>query len=250
MSGNNILITGAAGFLGSIYADHLSSVNNIFAVDINLKKLNFLKKKNKNINIFRLDVTNEKQIKFFFYKLKRKNIFINVLINNAAIDSIPTKGKNYIDLKQWNLEVNVGLTGPFLMIKYFGEEMTKRANGKIINIGSDLSVIAPNQNIYKKIYFNYKKPVTYSVVKHGLLGMTKYFASLYAEQNVSVNMLSPGPIYKNHDKKFINELKKIIPCRRMGKPSEILPAIDFLINEKNSYITGHNLIIDGGRTII
>ena len=247
---NNILITGSAGFLGSIYADHLSKANNVFAVDVDLKKLKILKKKNNEINIFRLDIVNDKQVKFFFHKLKKKNIFINVLINNAAIDSVPTKGKNYIDLNQWNLEINVGLTGPFLMTKYFGEEMIKKRDGKIINIGSDLSVIAPNQDIYKKIFSNYTKPVTYSVVKHGLLGMTKYFASLYADKNVNVNMLSPGPIFNNHSKKFIDQLIKFIPQKRMGNAKDLISAVDFLIDKKNSYMTGQNIIIDGGRTII
>jgi NAD(P)-dependent dehydrogenase (short-subunit alcohol dehydrogenase family) len=247
---NNILITGSAGFLGSIYADHLSKANNVFAVDIDFKKLNILKKKNNEINIFRLDISNEKKVKSFFHKLKRKNIFINVLINNAAIDSVPAKGKNYIDINQWNLEINVGLTGSFLMTKYFGEEMIKKRNGKIINIGSDLSVVAPTQDIYKKIYTNYTKPVTYSVVKHGLLGMTKYFASLYADRNVNVNMLSPGPIFNNHNKKFINQLIKFIPKKRMGNPEDLISGVDFLIDRKNSYMTGQNIIIDGGRTII
>ena len=89
--------------------------------------------------------------------------------------------------------MNVGLRGSFNMIKFFGEEMARK-RGSIINIGSDLSVIAPNQKIYKLSYKNYIKPVTYSVIKHGLLGLTKYFASLYANQNVRVNMVSPGPI--------------------------------------------------------
>jgi NAD(P)-dependent dehydrogenase (short-subunit alcohol dehydrogenase family) len=247
---NNILITGSAGFLGSFYADYLSKANNIYATDIDLYKLNFLQKKNKDVKIFKLDVTNEIQVKSFFYQLKKKGTFINVLINNAAIDSVPAKFKNYIDIKQWNSEINVGLTGPFLMIKYFGEEMSKKKDGKIINIGSDLSVIAPNQDIYKKIYPNYTKPVTYSVVKHGLLGMTKYFASLYGDKNVTVNMLSPGPIFNNHDRKFVNRLINLIPKKRMGKPEDLKSAIDFLIDKKNSYMTGQNLIIDGGRTVI
>ena len=136
------------------------------------------------------------------------------------------------------------------MTKYFGEEMIKKRNGKIINIGSDLSVVAPNQDIYKKIYTNYTKPVTYSVVKHGLLGMTKYFASLYADKNVNVNMLSPGPIFNKHNKKFIDELIKFIPQKRMGNPEDLISAVDFLIDRKNSYMTGQNIVIDGGRTII
>ena len=93
------------------------------------------------------------------------------------------------------------------MIKYFVMKCIKK-QGSIINIGSDLSVIAPNQNIYKS-YNNYIKPVTYSVIKHGLLGMTKYFSSLYAKNNVRVNMISPGSIKRNQSKKLVKELKKL-----------------------------------------
>ena len=90
---NNILITGAAGFLGSKYAKFFSKMHNVYALDINLTKLLYLKKKIKSINIFKIDITNEVQIKKLFLKLKKKKIFINILINNAAINSVPTKKK-------------------------------------------------------------------------------------------------------------------------------------------------------------
>jgi NAD(P)-dependent dehydrogenase (short-subunit alcohol dehydrogenase family) len=247
---NNILITGAAGFLGSKYTKFFSKMHNVYALDINLTKLLYLKKKIKSINIFKIDIRNEVQIKKLFLKLKKKKVFINILVNNAAIDSVPTKNKNSITLKKWNNEIAVGLTGSFLMIKYFGQEMVKKKQGRIINIGSDLSVIAPNQDIYKNVFFDFVKPITYSVIKHGLLGMTKYYASLYADKNVNVNMLSPGPIYNNQEKVFVKELVKFIPKKRMGNHQELLSALDFLINKDNTYMTGQNLIIDGGRTIV
>tara|TARA_B110000971_G_scaffold217066_1_gene253196 strand:- start:2564 stop:2974 length:411 start_codon:yes stop_codon:yes gene_type:complete len=136
------------------------------------------------------------------------------------------------------------------MIKFFGEEMIKRKKGSIINIGSDLSVIAPNQKIYKSSYKNYIKPVTYSVIKHGMLGLTKYFASLYGKDNVRVNMVSPGPIKNNQSKKLLDELKDIIPMKRLGNPNELLGVLIFLANQESSYITGQNILVDGGRTVI
>jgi NAD(P)-dependent dehydrogenase (short-subunit alcohol dehydrogenase family) len=246
----NILITGAAGFLGTEYTGFLSQNHKVYALDIDLKKLFFLKKKYKNIEVLKVNISKENEVKKIFQKLKEKKIFINVLINNAAVDSVPNNKSNEINLKQWNYEIGVGLTGSFLMIKYFGNEMSKKKEGRIINIGSDLSIIAPNQDIYKKTFSNFLKPVTYSVIKHGLLGMTKYYASLYANKNVNVNMLSPGPVYNKQKKVFIDKLIKLIPKKRMAKKYELLNAIDFLINKDNSYMTGHNLVIDGGRTII
>jgi NAD(P)-dependent dehydrogenase (short-subunit alcohol dehydrogenase family) len=247
----NILVTGAAGFLGSQYVSFLAKKHNVFAIDINLKKLLFLKKNIKNIEIFKVDIAKELEVKKIFQKFKKNKIFINVLINNAAIDAVPKNYKNNnVNIETWNKEISVGLTGSFLMIKYFGSEMSKKKVGKIINIGSDLSVIAPNQDIYKGSFANFVKPVTYSVIKHGLLGMTKYYASLYANKNINVNMLSPGPIYNNQKKSFVKKLIKLIPKKRMGDGSELFSAIEFLINKKNSYMTGQNLLIDGGRTIV
>ena len=247
---SNILITGAAGFLGSQYSNFFSKKHNVFALDINFKKLRLLKKNNTNISIFKVDISKQSEIKKIFQQLKKKYIFIDVLINNAAIDSVPNKKKNSITLKKWNNEIAVGLTGSFLMIKFFGEEMVKKGGGRIVNVGSDLSVIAHNQDIYKNTFSDFVKPVTYSVIKHGLLGMTKYYASLYADKNVNVNMLSPGPIYNNQDKSFVKELIKFIPKKRMGNQQELLSALEFLINIDNTYMTGQNLIIDGGRTIV
>jgi NAD(P)-dependent dehydrogenase (short-subunit alcohol dehydrogenase family) len=150
----------------------------------------------------------------------------------------------------WDKEINVSLKGSFNMIKFFGEEMIKKKKGSIINIGSDLSVIAPNQKIYRSSYKNYIKPVTYSVIKHGMLGLTKYFASLYAKDNVRVNMVSPGSIQNNQSKELLKELKNIIPMRRLGSYSEILGILSFLANNDSSYITGQNILVDGGRTVI
>ena len=176
------------------------------------------------------------------------------MINNAAIDATPFKKNNakqkFPSSKIWDKEINVSLKGSFHMIKFFGEEMIKKNKGSIINIGSDLSVIAPNQKIYRSSYKNYIKPVTYSVIKHGMLGLTKYFASLYAKDNVRVNMVSPGSIQNNQSTELLKELKKIIPMRRLGSYSEILGILFFLANNDSSYITGQNILVDGGRTVI
>ena len=229
-------------------------------IDKDKKKLiqvfNKLKKnfRSSKIFLFAADIVNEKKIKDISKKLKRKKIIVNSIINNAAIDAKPSKKTSNLDFvssKQWRKELDTSLLGSYLIIKHFIKEMCVKKDGKIINIGSDLSVIAPNQSIYMRGGFkNYIKPATYSVVKHGLLGMTKYFSSLYAEKNVRFNMVSPGPIFKNQNKKFINELKKIIPMRRMATPQDLEEVIKFLLNDNSKYVTGQNILIDGGRTII
>ena len=247
------LITGAAGFLGMHYCQLLlQNGYNVIGVDINMNPLK--KIKNKSFTSYYCDISDEQAVNAMFLNFKKKKYFINLLINNAAIDSVPVKKSKNLsrlsDINDWDKELNVGLKGSFLMIKYFGEDMSKKKDGNIINIGSDLSVIAPNQNIYKKVYKNFIKPVTYSVIKHGLYGMTKYFASLYAKDKVRVNMLSPGPVFRNHKKNFTNEIKTQIPMGRMANKTDLNSSLLFLADEKNIYLTGQNIVVDGGRTII
>ena len=126
--------------------------------------------------------------------------------------------------------------------------MKKNKKGNIINIGSDLSIIAPDQRLYS--HMNYQKPVSYSVTKHGIIGMTKYYAALLAKHNIRVNSLSPGGIFNNQDRKFVLKLKKLIPLNRMAQKDDYNGAIIFMCSDATKYMTGHNLVIDGGRSII
>ena len=178
---------------------------------------------------------------------------INVLINNAAVDAVPYKKKNklneFISQKKWIDEFNVGIYGSYLMICNYFNSMSKYRMGSIINIGSDLSVISPDQKIYKKKFLNYKKPVSYSVIKHGLVGLTKYYAAEFARYGINVNMISPAPI-NNPKNKIKTELKKLIPSKKLSDANEILNILYFLSENNVSSFTGQNIIVDGGRTII
>lgn len=248
------VITGGAGFLGRKYCEFFIKKNfTVLCIDNNKDNIKKIKSLNlKNLILYECDITKDNKVEKLFKSIN-KIYFVDVLINNAAIDAIPFKKnvkQKFPTSKIWDNEMNVSLKGSFLMIKYFGEEMIKRNRGSIINIGSDLSVIAPNQKIYNSSYKNYIKPVTYSVIKHGMLGLTKYFASLYAKDNVRVNMVSPGSIQNNQSKKLLKELKNIIPMRRLGSYSDILGILFFLANNDSSYVTGQNILVDGGRTII
>ena len=124
----------------------------------------------------------------------------------------------------------------------------KIEKGVILNIASDLSVIAPDQRLYD--HMNMIKPISYSAVKHGIIGLTKYLSSYFANKNIRVNALSPGGILNNQDKNFQKKIKKAIPMGRMAKKGEYIKSIKFLCSEDSSYLTGQNIIIDGGRSII
>ena len=258
------LITGSAGLLGRYHAEALLQLNlHIILTDINKGELEvtykYLKKlyPKKMIIMSTLDVSSSKSITQTINKFKKKKIIINNLINNAAIDtkikkSTINKKNNFenFSLKIWNNEINVGLTGAMLCSQIIGTEMVKnKIKGNIVNIASDLSVIAPNQNIYKSKNNNFVKPVTYSVIKHGIVGLTKYLSTYWAEKNIKVNSLSPGSVLNDQPKEFQTKLKKLIPMNRLAKKNEYVGAIKFLCSEGSDYMTGQNLVIDGGRSI-
>lgn len=249
------LVTGGAGFLGSEYCKFLAKKNfTVLCVDNNRKNLAKIKSlKIKNLITYECDISNYKMVEKL-YKNLNKSYFVNVLINNAAIDAIPFKkkgvSKKFPTKEMWDQEFDASLKGSFFMISFFGETMLKKKQGSIINIGSDLSVIAPNQKVYKSSYSNYIKPVTYSVIKHGMVGLTKYFASLYGPKNVRVNMVSPGPVQNKQKRKLIKAIKEMTPMDRLGRPEDLLGLILFLISDQSVYITGQNILVDGGKTII
>ena len=180
-----------------------------------------------------------------------------MLINGAAKDYVPTK-KNINKLKLslenfsekvWKEDLDVGLKGSFLSTKILGSYMAKSKNkGVILNISSDLGIIAPNQDIYKKN--NFVKPVSYSVVKHGVIGLTKYTASYWSKKNIRCNAIAPGGIFNSQDNSFIKKINQLIPLGRMAKKNEYNGLVLFLCSDLSSYITGSIIVADGGRTII
>jgi NAD(P)-dependent dehydrogenase (short-subunit alcohol dehydrogenase family) len=184
---------------------------------------------------------------------------VHILINNAANDPKvdPSQGhswsrfENY-PLQKWDGDIAVGLTGAFLCSQILGRHMAEQGGGVILNIASDLGVIAPDQRIYTKTGLpedqQPAKPVTYSVVKHGLIGLTKYLATYWAGKNVRVNALSPGGIFNGQPEDFLEKLIPLIPMGRMASRDEYRAAVVFLVSDASSYMTGQNLIVDGGRT--
>jgi NAD(P)-dependent dehydrogenase (short-subunit alcohol dehydrogenase family) len=146
----------------------------------------------------------------------------------------------------------VGLTGSFLCSQVIGGEMARRGRGVIVNVASDLALIGPDQRLYRQPGLPDElqpvKPVTYSVVKSGLLGLTRYLATYWATSGVRVNAISPGGVYTDQPDDFVQRLSNLIPLGRMARMDEYAGAILFLCSDASSYMTGANLIVDGGRT--
>ncbi len=268
LSGKKALITGASGLLGKQHCIALSELNaKVFVTDLDLEKCQDTCKElqqatGKDIFFpFKLDVTNEKSISQCQDLITKDHGTLDILVNNAAIDpkfeghssKLEMSRLENFDLNSWNFQINVGLTGAFLCSKHFGTEMAKNSGGVILNIASDLSVIAPDQRIYKIKNKNDDeqpvKPITYSVIKHGLVGLTKYLATYWAEKNIRVNSLSPGGVFNNHTEEFLSKLTPLIPMGRMAELNEYHGCIQFLCSQASSYMTGQNLTSDGGRSV-
>ncbi len=149
-------------------------------------------------------------------------------------------------------DIAVGLTGAFLCSKVFGSHMAANGGGVIVNVASDLALIAPDQRIYRQSgvpeQMQPVKPVTYSVVKSALVGLTRYLASYWADKKVRVNAISPGGVYNGQPEDFVARLTNLIPLGRMAAINEYQGAIVFLCSDASSYMTGTNLVIDGGRS--
>lgn len=249
LKNKNIILTGGFGFLGSQITNALLNEKaNVYIIDVKEPKKKTLAK------YFKSDIANEGELIKILKYFRLKKIKIDALINNAAIDYPPSKSKKKslkletFSNELWDKDISVSLKGSYLCTKVFGTYMSKFKKGTIINISSDLGIIAPDQRIYKKSGFI--KPVTYSVAKHGIIGLTKYTASYWGEKNIRCNAISPGGIFNNQDNSFVKRLNQLIPLGRMAKKKEYDGLILFLCSDLSSYLTGSVIVADGGRTII
>ena len=266
ISGRTALVTGAGGLLGPQHAVALAENGAaVILTDIDPVKAENAAQCVRNAvpgahaKAMLLDVTNSEMVREIAAKLGK----VDVLVNNAAIDAKVTAQPGMPNgsrleafaLSQWNIEVAVGLTGAMLMSQVFGAGMAARGGGVILNIASDLAVIAPDQRLYRVEnaageHEQPVKPVTYSAIKHGLVGLTKYIASYWAKQGVRCNALSPGGVFNNQNQAFVDRLTNLIPMGRMAHADEYRAAVQFLCSDASSYMTGQNIVMDGGRSII
>lgn len=269
LEGKVALITGASGLLGQEHAYALLEAGaKVILTDISLHGLSDAKARLDGsfaadaVITEVMDVTDPKGIKDLYADLLHRNLRVDILINNAAIDPKVSANNGLEEssrlenftLEQWAQQLNVGLTGAFLCSQVFGACMSSRKKGGVIlNIASDLSVFSPDQRLYAKegLPDNMQpvKPVTYSVIKTGLIGLTRYLATYWAAENVRCNALSPGGVLNGQDDVFIQRLNKLIPLNRMANADEYRATVQFLCSDASSYMNGQNVVVDGGRSV-
>lgn len=261
VKGRTAVITGGMGQLGRQYTKVLLENGACVAIfDINIKNRNTYfsaQKDNASLRVYNTDITKKNSIKESLAKTIKELGKPSVLINNAALDTPPGAFINEngpfeeYPADSWDKVMAVGLKGMFLVSQIVGGFMAKNGGGSIINISSIYGNVSPDQRIYA--YRNKKgkaffKPVSYAVAKAGVINLSRYLATYWAEKKVRVNTLSLGGVFNNQDKKFIKEYCLRVPLGRMAGEDEYNGAILFLASEASSYMTGSNIIIDGGLT--
>jgi len=263
-----IVITGATGLLGRKHAEAIACYGgrpilldlsqqevDDFAIELNDKY-------GANSVGFSIDITDEKAVKNNVDLLIKKFRKIDGLVNNAANNpkvedsaEVNFSRLENFPLNIWNDDIAVGLTGAFLCAKHYGFAISKNPNGgSIVNISSDLGLIAPDQRLYaKKGIDNDKqnvKPVTYSVVKTGLIGLTRYLSTYWADKSVRCNVMCPGGVENGQPEAFLKEVNKRIPIGRMANSDEYQGTLLWMLSDASSYLNGAIVPVDGGRTVL
>lgn len=263
------VITGGAGLLGFHHAEAVLESEGIpVLIDISEDGLLFCKDKlidnypSATVETYVADISNRDNLESVRGELEKKYGGVYGLINNAANNpKVEGGSKNLsnsrftnLPLEIWNDDIRVGLTGAFLCAQVFGESMEKTGDGVIINIGSDYGIISPDQRVYRKEGIPEEeqiiKPVSYSVVKHGIIGLTKYLAAYWGDKGIRVNTLCPASLKNCQDEEFVQKLSGLVPMGRMSNPDEFVCTVMYLLSEASSYMTGATVVLDGGRTII
>lgn len=266
LDGKIIIVTGGIGLLGKRYSEAIAAFGGTpIILDLLENEIkDFTEELNNAYNVnstgYVVDITDENEIKKNVVEVIKTYGRIDGLINNAANNPKieDTTGDNFsrlenFSLDNWNTDIDVGLKGSFLCSKYYGHEISKNPEGgSIINISSDLGLIAPDQTLYFEDGLPEEKqkvkPITYSIVKTGIIGLTRYLATYWATENVRCNAICPGGVENNQPIDFLEKVSKKIPMGRLAKIDEYQGTIVWMLSDSSSYLNGAIIPIDGGRT--
>lgn len=268
ISGRVCIVTGGGGLIGLKHAEAITEGGGIpvlldiiqAGMDRNIKTLREEYGDDIKYETIVTDITDRDALSKVRDELLEKYGHIDVLINNAANNPKVEGGSKNLGAMRftnfpvdiWNQDLAVGLTGAMLCAQVFGEVMEKQKKGVVLNISSDYGLIAPDQRIYRKEGLPEEqqtvKPVSYSVVKHGIIGLTKYLAIYWAEKGIRVNTLCPASLSNGQDEEFVNKISNLIPLGRMSDPDEYVCTILYMISDAATYMTGSTVVCDGGRT--
>ena len=267
LHGSTAIVTGGAGLLGAQFCRTLAKAGAMVIVADRdkqgaIKLAESMVDENLSAIGIATDVTDPQSVEKMVNAAMGKRGRVDILVNSAALDpkfdphhrlddnqETRSGAFEYFPLDVWNAAMNVNLTGAFLCCQAVGRVMLAQSSGVMINIASIYGMVGPDQRLYQRPGESQQyKPVYYSVTKAGILGMTSYLATYYAGKNIRVNALTPGGVYNGHDDQFLQAYTARTILGRMAHKDEMNGALLFLASDASSYMTGANLVVDGGWT--
>ncbi|RWX02386.1 oxidoreductase [Flavobacterium cerinum] len=237
-----IVITGGNGLLGKqMVSTFREQGATVVAADIYFEE--------KSADDFIIDITDENSVKEGIAAIVKKYNRIDGWVNNAY-PRTKDWGNKFEDIspESWRKNVDMHLNGYFLCCQVVLEQMKNQKFGSLINMSSIYGLVGPDFTVYEGTEMT--MPAAYSAIKGGLNNFTRYLASYYGAYQIRVNTVSPGGIFDNQPESFVNNYNKKVPMKRMGSPKDIVSAVYFLLTDDSSYVTGHNLVVDGGWSAI
>ena len=254
-----VVVTGGAGLLGQVFCQALVDVGaHVAIVDLDLASAETVAKRiNKSdaqkVVAFGSDITSPESVTQMVANVVKQLGRIDVLVNNAAskgssLDAFFESFEDY-SLKTWREVMSVNIDGLFLVAQAVGKQMKKQGGGSIIQTSSIYGVVAPDQRIYEGSEYNGRAintPAVYSASKAAVNGLTSYLSTYWASSKIRVNSLTPGGIASGQNSEFNKKYSNRVPLGRMGEASELVGALIYLASDASSYVTGQNLIVDGG----
>jgi NAD(P)-dependent dehydrogenase (short-subunit alcohol dehydrogenase family) len=242
LNGKIGVITGANGRLGRVFADSLSPHNRVYCFDVEDPGTN----PNESCVYRKVDITSENAVNMACDEIIAREGRIDFLINNAALQI--TRPFETMTVADFGRSLDVNLKAAYICIRAVTRSMITHRAGNVVNIGSMYGIVSADPSLYGNSGLN--SPDAYAASKGGLIHLTRYLAVHLARYNIRVNALSPAGVFNNQPREFLDRYLPKVPLGRMLKREELVGPLHFLLSDASSYITGHNLVVDGGFTII
>ena len=259
LTGKVAVVTGGAGLLGQVFCQALVTAGaNVAIIDLDKQAADktaatIKKAETQKVIAVECDITSQESVSAMVKTVVTQLGGIDILLNNAAskgssLDKFFAPFENY-SLQAWREVMAVNIDGLFLVAQSVGSQMKKQGGGSIIQVSSIYGVVAPDQRIYQGSEYNGRPintPAVYSVSKAAVLGLTSYLSTYWADSKIRVNTLTPGGIESGQNSEFNQKYSNRVPLGRMGEASELTGALIYLASDASSYVTGQNIIVDGG----
>jgi len=257
LTGKTAIVTGSLGFLGKYFCAGLAQAGaSLVVLDLDKEKCRdfaaeLAEKYYVQAEGFGCDITNKESIRKVLDKVIRNFSHVDILLNNASYRSSNPKSLHApfeeYSLEEWQNMMDVNVNGTFLCSQIVGDSMRRsEAGGSIINVASIYGVLGTDHRIYPNGSNRTNNPAAYSAAKGAVLSLTRYLATYWGNSGIRVNSISPGGIENNQNEEFVSQYSSRIPMARMGKPEEMIASVIYLASDASSYVTGQNILLDGG----